>query len=47
MRKAGTAAGRSNNVEPSKKRFSGDGQALTPSARLLAQDNFTPSSDVY
>ena len=36
-RKAGTAAGRSTNVEPTKILFSGDGPALTPSLHLLAQ----------
>jgi hypothetical protein len=35
--KAGTAAGRSTNVEPTKILFSGDGPALTRSLRLLAQ----------
>ena len=35
--KAGTAAGRSTNVEPTKILFSGDGPAFPPSLRLLAQ----------
>jgi uncharacterized membrane protein YkgB len=36
-RKAGTAAGRSTKVEPTKILFSGDGPALTPILCLLAQ----------
>ena len=36
-RKAGTAAGRSTNIEPSKILFGGDGPAFTPSLRLWAQ----------
>jgi hypothetical protein len=35
--KAGTAAGRSTNVEPTKILFSGDGPALTPHPGLMAQ----------
>jgi hypothetical protein len=33
----GQGSGRSTNVEPTKILFNGDGPALTPSARLLAQ----------
>jgi hypothetical protein len=35
--KAGTVAGRSTNLEPAKILLGGDGPALTPSLRLLAQ----------